>query len=625
MASSNVKLPDLIDKWIEVQKKRPDLERAKPLDIDAINLTLLLKSMGLRLQYLDFEADKSNTDNLTITVKCNRSGMRADLSYELLRCSCPEKNDQESSFWEVQATGPKVFSKFKNNTSSNLLPDVSESCALVSKAMLSNLLDFYETSIRQVKEEKEQAMLHSPLKSPRPKVSVISPGLTMKTPFSTPPAEGKCFSRVETAAVESDAKPAVQRETTGTAAEQQPEHLVSTQRANEEQAEAKSNTSAESVGINNKTHELVGSDHHHNKPVVDAVLSSAHTSVADDHAFEAMKTLVTSSPNENQPAHDTAGLLHDRDQNVINYLQQARSQIDMALLLMQINTTQDMTHTITPQHASTVSRKSLVMGSNCPTPKFAQPLRSSSLLSIERRRPPVDAGTGTGKKKLSATSALAFTPRLSLGSSVGRADTPRPSMAQVKSVAALRKAPSMPTTGGSSLVAQPATGSLKKPATGSIAALTQSQRKLLPPGTPTGTGRTIPKPPTSGRPMTAGGAGLIRRSSSASYIQKKYMPKTKKPVTSDTSDSGPDDREPVVKKAKPTGASNSSGEHVFELGKMRKVTVSEFKGKTYVNIREFYEKDGKDLPSKKGISLPVDQWKKLLGLADDVNNALKQF
>ena len=40
----------------------------------------------------------------------------------------------------------------------------------------------------------------------------------------------------------------------------------------------------------------------------------------------------------------------------------------------------------------------------------------------------------------------------------------------------------------------------------------------------------------------------------------------------------------------------------------RKVGVSEFKGKTYVNIREYYTKDGKDLPGAKGISLPPDQW-----------------
>lgn len=32
---------------------------------------------------------------------------------------------------------------------------------------------------------------------------------------------------------------------------------------------------------------------------------------------------------------------------------------------------------------------------------------------------------------------------------------------------------------------------------------------------------------------------------------------------------------------------------------MRRVAISEFKGKRMVNIREFYEKDGKDLPGKK--------------------------
>uniref|UniRef100_A0AAG5DIW7 Uncharacterized protein n=1 Tax=Anopheles atroparvus TaxID=41427 RepID=A0AAG5DIW7_ANOAO len=519
-AACNVKLPDLINRWIEVQKKGSGLERPEPLDIDAINLTLLLKSMGLRLQYLDFEADKSNADNLTVSIKCNRSGMRADLSYDLVSCSCPEKTERESSFWEVQATGPQVFSKCKNNTSSNLLPDVSESCALVSKAMLSNLLDFYQASIRQVNEEREQAVLQSPLKSPRAKVCVTSPGLTIQNPCSTPPAEGKCLSRIDTAREQGDT---MQKELPQHKQEiiekqqKEDENKIdptpgksSSRGSSEGRAELKSNSSADSVGINNKTRELTHSDCNAEKPVVESAHSPEHTSVPDEKAYEAMKTLVTSSPNEKR-MHTTPSQLdlkQDRDLNVINYLQQARSQIDMALLLMKLNTTQDIsdgsTMTITPQHTTAVSRKSLV------TPKFLQP-RSSSLLSIDRRRPPIDTGA---KKKSSSNSSLSSTKSISTGS-VGRADTPRPSLAQVKNVTALRKI--MPSSGA---VGQFSTSAGKKPATSSLGALA-AQRKLLPPSTPISSGRQIPKPPLSARPISSLATGLIQRSSSASLITKK--------------------------------------------------------------------------------------------------------
>ncbi|KAK4780304.1 hypothetical protein SAY87_016410 [Trapa incisa] len=46
---------------------------------------------------------------------------------------------------------------------------------------------------------------------------------------------------------------------------------------------------------------------------------------------------------------------------------------------------------------------------------------------------------------------------------------------------------------------------------------------------------------------------------------------------------------------------NDSDGIVFcELSKNRKVTVRNWKGRLIVDIREFYSKDGKELPSKKG-------------------------
>lgn len=45
----------------------------------------------------------------------------------------------------------------------------------------------------------------------------------------------------------------------------------------------------------------------------------------------------------------------------------------------------------------------------------------------------------------------------------------------------------------------------------------------------------------------------------------------------------------------------------------RRASISCFKGRYMVNIREYYEKDGQQLPGQKGISLPEEQWTRLLG------------
>ncbi|XP_077298562.1 single stranded-binding protein c31A [Arctopsyche grandis] len=108
------------------------------------------------------------------------------------------------------------------------------------------------------------------------------------------------------------------------------------------------------------------------------------------------------------------------------------------------------------------------------------------------------------------------------------------------------------------------------------------------------------------------------------------MPKNKKQAaasasgSSSDSDDGPVDRNPPPsKKAKASsGARTEDKEPTWVLQKNKLVKVREFKGKTYVDIREFYEKNGELLPGKKGISLPVDLWRKLLTLTDEINDAI---
>jgi len=62
-----------------------------------------------------------------------------------------------------------------------------------------------------------------------------------------------------------------------------------------------------------------------------------------------------------------------------------------------------------------------------------------------------------------------------------------------------------------------------------------------------------------------------------------------------------------------------------QLSTKRRVTLSEFKGRTLVSIREFYLKDGKELPTSKGISMTVEQWEAFRNAVPAIEDAIKKL
>ncbi|XP_047399828.1 activated RNA polymerase II transcriptional coactivator p15-like [Sciurus carolinensis] len=121
------------------------------------------------------------------------------------------------------------------------------------------------------------------------------------------------------------------------------------------------------------------------------------------------------------------------------------------------------------------------------------------------------------------------------------------------------------------------------------------------------------------------------------------MPKSKELVSSSSSGSDSDSEvekklkrkkqvapEKPVKKQK-TGetsrvVSSSKQSNMFQIWKMRYVSVRDFKGKVLMDIREYWrDSEGETKPGRKGISLNPKQWSQLKEQISDIDDAVRKL
>ncbi|NXL93252.1 TCP4 polymerase, partial [Alectura lathami] len=101
--------------------------------------------------------------------------------------------------------------------------------------------------------------------------------------------------------------------------------------------------------------------------------------------------------------------------------------------------------------------------------------------------------------------------------------------------------------------------------------------------------------------------------------------KRKKEISSKSEKRPKTEAKPSRVTAKPQGQ-DSVEESTFQIGKMRYVRVSCFKGKVLVDIREFYvDKEGDMKPGRKGIALSAEQWIQLKEIVPEIDAAVKKF
>ncbi|XP_073685872.1 SUB1 regulator of transcription a [Garra rufa] len=71
--------------------------------------------------------------------------------------------------------------------------------------------------------------------------------------------------------------------------------------------------------------------------------------------------------------------------------------------------------------------------------------------------------------------------------------------------------------------------------------------------------------------------------------------------------------------------SSSKNDNMFQIGKMKYVSVRNFKGNLLIDIREYFmDQEGEMKPGRKGISLNPEQWNQLKQQISEIDDAVRR-
>ncbi|XP_062411022.1 SUB1 regulator of transcription a [Sardina pilchardus] len=77
--------------------------------------------------------------------------------------------------------------------------------------------------------------------------------------------------------------------------------------------------------------------------------------------------------------------------------------------------------------------------------------------------------------------------------------------------------------------------------------------------------------------------------------------------------------------ASKSSSSSNKDDNMFQIGKMRYVSVRNFKGKVLIDIREYWiDQEGEMKPGRKGISLNPEQWSQLKEQISEIDDAVRR-